>query len=188
MSPAKKATAAKTTAKKSAVRNAVGTTSSARTSSAKKSPVKRTAVKKSSAEKGASSAFSAEERAAMREAAAERKAAAKGADAEAQVVAKIAEMDASDRAIAEGLHALVRRIAPTVAPRTWYGMPAYEKDGRIVFFLQVSGKFKARYSTLGFQDPAVLDDGAMWPTSFALTTWNATVEREVSRLIAKALG
>src|SRR4051794_15091175 len=131
--------------------------------------------------------FTAEERAAMRERSRELKRSQKGADAESEVLGKIAEMDAGDRAIAERLHALVRAAAPDLAPRTWYGMPAYAKDGKVLCFLQNSGKFKARYSTFGFNDVAALDDGEMWPTSFAITEWTDDVEARIGALVKQAV-
>ena len=116
----------------------------------------------------ASKGFTAEERAAMRERAKELKAAASKADAESEVLAKIAEMPKADRAMAERLHALIKDTAPGLAPRTWYGMPAYTKDGKVVCFFQSAQKFKSRYATLGFSDNANLDAGAIWPTSLGL--------------------
>lgn len=130
--------------------------------------------------------FSAEERKAMRERAAELKAAKKGAEAEADVLAKIAEMDDADRAIAEGLHALVKDLMPDVACKTWYGFPSYLKGKDIVVFYQPAAKFGTRYGTLGFNDAASLDDGDAWPTAYALTTWNADVESQVKALVSKA--
>jgi len=132
-------------------------------------------------------AFTAEERAAMRERAKERKAASKG-DGEGDVLAKIAEMQGSDRALAERVHAIVTASAPGLSPRTWYGMPAYAKDGKVLVFFQPADKFKARYATLGFSDPAKLDDGNMWPTSFALKKLTAADEKKVAALVKKAVG
>ncbi len=132
--------------------------------------------------------FSAEERAAMRERAKELKASHKRRDQEAEVLAKIAEMPDSDRVIAEALHALVREVAPDSAPRTWYGMPAYARDGEIVCFFQGSAKFKSRYCTLGFNDSANLDSGAMWPTAFALDGWDDVVADQVRELLTRAFG
>lgn len=133
------------------------------------------------------SQFTAAERAAMREAAAERKAAAKGAEAEAAVLAKIAQMSDSDRAIAEGLHALVKKIDAGLTCKTWYGMPAYQRDDKTVFFFQDAGKFNTRYATLGFSDSARLDDGPMWPSAYALTQWSPAVARRVRDLIERAI-
>ena len=131
-------------------------------------------------------AFTAEERAAMRERAKERKAASKG-DGEGDVLAKIAEMQGSDRALAERVHAIVTASAPALSPRTWYGMPAYAKDGKVVCFFQSAQKFKTRYATLGFSDKANLDDGSMWPTAFALRELTADVEARISKLVKTAV-
>jgi uncharacterized protein YdhG (YjbR/CyaY superfamily) len=132
-----------------------------------------------------------EERAAMKEHARELKAAAKRgaakADGEADVVAKIAEMPASDRAIAERIHEIVKANAPDLAPRTWYGMPAYARDGKVVCFFQAADKFKARYATFGFNDTATLDEGAMWPTSWALTKLSAADEAKIADLVKRAV-
>jgi uncharacterized protein YdhG (YjbR/CyaY superfamily) len=135
--------------------------------------------------KPAKKAFTAEERAAMRERAKERKA-AKG-DGEGDVLAKIAEMKGSDRALAERVHAIVTASAPGLSPRTWYGMPAYAKDGKVVCFFQSAQKFKTRYATLGFSDKANLDDGAMWPTAFALQELTAAVEARIKKLVKMAV-
>ena len=110
------------------------------------------------------------------------------ADGESDVLAKIAEMPAPDRALAERLHALVKASAPDLSPRTWYGMPAYAKDGKVVCFFQSAHKFKARYATFGFSDKANLDDGAMWPTSFALKKLTAADEKKIRALVKKAVG
>jgi uncharacterized protein YdhG (YjbR/CyaY superfamily) len=137
--------------------------------------------------------FSDEERAAMKErarelnAAGRRRSRANEADGEAEVLAKIAEMPEPDRAMAERLHALVKASAPELAPRTWYGMPAYAKDGKVVCFFQSGQKFKTRYATLGFSDKANLDDGAMWPTAFALTELTAAHEEQIAALLKRAL-
>ena len=131
-------------------------------------------------------AFTAEERAAMRERAKERKAASNG-DGEGDVLAKIAEMQGSDRALAERVHAIVTASAPVLSPRTWYGMPAYAKDGKVVCFFQSAQKFKTRYATLGFSDKANLDDGSMWPTAFALRELTADVEARISKLVKTAV-
>src|SRR5436309_5136402 len=130
----------------------------------------------------ASKGFTAEERAAMRERAQELKAAARRgpragkADGESDVLAKIGEMPKSDRVMAERLHALIKASAPALSPRTWYGMPAYAKDGKVVCFFQSAEKFKTRYATFGFSDEAKLDDGAIWPISFALNQLTPTEE------------
>ena len=141
--------------------------------------------------KPASKVFTDEEKAAMREYARERKAAARGGaaaeDGEADVLAKIAEMPPPDRAMAERLHALVKAHAPDLMPRTWYGMPAYAKDGNVVCFFQPAQKFKTRYATLGFSDKAHLDDGTMWPNAFALKELTAADEARVVALIEKAV-
>jgi len=134
-----------------------------------------------------SATFTAEERAAMKERAQEQKAAANKADGESAVLAKIAEMPASDRSMAERLHALIKATTPVLEPRTWYGMPAYAKDGKVVCFFQSADKFKARYATLGFSDVASLDDGAMWPTSFALKELTAADEARIGALVKKAV-
>ena len=135
----------------------------------------------------ASKGFTPEERAAMRERAREVKAAAGKADGESDVLAKIAEMPEPDRAMAERLHAIVKASAPALSPRTWYGMPAYAKDGKVVCFFQSAQKFKTRYATLGFSDKANLDAGAMWPTSFALKRLTAAEEKKIGALVKKAL-
>jgi uncharacterized protein YdhG (YjbR/CyaY superfamily) len=134
----------------------------------------------------ASKGFTAEERAAMRERAKELKASKSKADAENDVLAKIAEMPKSDRVMAERLHAIVKASAPDLAPRTWYGMPAYAKDGKVVCFFQSADKFNSRYATFGFSDRANLDQGAMWPTSFALTELTDAEEKKIAALLKKA--
>jgi uncharacterized protein YdhG (YjbR/CyaY superfamily) len=134
-----------------------------------------------------SKGFTAEEKAAMRERARELKASASKADAERDVLAKIAEMPEPDRAMAERLHALIKASAPALSPRTWYGMPAYAKDGAVVCFFQSAEKFKSRYATFGFSDKANLDEGAIWPTSFALTELTADVEARIAALVKKAV-
>ena len=131
--------------------------------------------------------FTAEERAAMRERARELKAEAAGVAGEKDVLAKIAEMPPSDRKIAKRLHQLVKAAAPDLAPRTWYGMPAYARDGKVVCFFQSSHRFKTRYSTFGFSDRARLDKGAMWPTSYALTELTAADEAKITRLVKQAV-
>lgn len=128
--------------------------------------------------------FSADERAAMKEHAQELKTAA----AESDVLAKIAEMDEPDRVIGERLHAVIRTNAPGLTPKLWYGMPAYAKDGKIVCHFQPAKKFKTRYATLGFSDPANLDDGAMWPTSYALTELTPADEERIGALVKQAVG
>jgi uncharacterized protein YdhG (YjbR/CyaY superfamily) len=140
-----------------------------------------------------SDGFTDDERAAMQERANELKAAARRgprankADGERDVLAKFAEMPEPDRSIAERIHAIVKRAAPDLSPRTWYGMPAYAKDGQVVCFFQSAQKFKSRYSTFGFNDAANLDDGAMWPTSFALKELTAAEEPRIAALVKKAV-
>jgi len=138
-----------------------------------------------------SKGFTDEERAAMRERAQELKAearASKGkADGESDLLAKIAEMQGPDRDMAMRLHAIIKACAPALSPKTWYGMPAYAKDGKVVCFFQSAQKFNARYATFGFSDTANLDAGAMWPTSFALKELTATEEARVSALVRKAV-
>jgi hypothetical protein len=138
--------------------------------------------------------FTDEEVAAMKQHAQELKVAARrgpsasAADGESDVLAKIAEMTKSDRVMAERLHALVKASAPTLSSRTWYGMPAYAKDGKVVCFFQSGQKFKTRYATLGFSDAANLDEGVMWPTSFALRELNAAEEARIGALVKRAVG
>ena len=134
-----------------------------------------------------SKGFTAAEKAAMKERAQELKAEARKADGETAVLAKIAEMKGSDRALAERLHAIVKASAPGLTPKTWYGMPAYARDGKVVCFFQSADKFKSRYATLGFSDEANLDDGAMWPTSFALKKLTAADEARIGALVKKAV-
>lgn len=142
---------------------------------------------KRTAERGKKSdGFTADERAAMRERAQEL--AAGATEGEAALLAKIAEMEGADRALAERLHAIVKATAPGLSPRTWYGMPAYAKDGKVVCFFQSARKFKSRYATLGFADTARLDDGAMWPTAFAVTELTPAVEERIAALIERAAG
>jgi len=134
-----------------------------------------------------SEGFTAQERAAMRERARELKAEAQRADGERAVLAKIAEMQGADRAMAERLHAIIKASAPELSPKTWYGMPAYAKDGKVVCFFQSAKKFNSRYATLGFNDEANLDEGAMWATSFALKELSATEEAKISALVKRAV-
>ena len=137
--------------------------------------------------------FTAEERAAMKERAKELKATGRRgpragkADGESDVLAKIAEMPEPDRVMAERLHAIIKATAPDLSPRTWYGMPAYAKDGNVVCFFQSAQKFKTRYATFGFSDKATLDEGAMWPTAFALTEMTAADEARIGALVKKAV-
>jgi uncharacterized protein YdhG (YjbR/CyaY superfamily) len=137
--------------------------------------------------KKASAGFTAEEKAAMRERARELKAQEGKADGERDVLAKIAEMPDSDRALAERIHAVVKASAPDLAPRTWYGMPAYAKDDMVLCFFRSAHKFKDRYATFGFNDVANLDDGSMWPTSFALTKLTAADENRIRALVKRAV-
>jgi uncharacterized protein YdhG (YjbR/CyaY superfamily) len=135
----------------------------------------------------ASKGFSAEEKAAMRERVKELKASKDRAEAEKDVLTKIAEMPKSDRVMAERLHAIVKDSAPDLAPRTWYGMPAYAKDGKVLCFFQSADKFNSRYATFGFSDRANLDQGAMWPASFALKELTAAEEKKIGALVKKAV-
>jgi uncharacterized protein YdhG (YjbR/CyaY superfamily) len=139
-----------------------------------------------------STGFTADERAAMKERAKEAKAeelAKKSrAEGEQDVLAKIAEMSKPDRAMAQRLHKLITTKAPELSPKTWYGMPAYAKDDKIVCFFQSADKFKARYATLGFSDTANLDVGAMWPTSYALKKLTSAEEAKIAKLVKKAVG
>jgi uncharacterized protein YdhG (YjbR/CyaY superfamily) len=159
------------------------------TMSAKKATKRSTASSAGKASKG----FTDEERAAMKERSQEVKAEARRgaragkADGESDVLGKIAEMPEPDRAMAERLHALIKASAPALSPRTWYGMPAYAKDGKVVCFFQSAAKFKSRYATLGFSDEANLDEGAIWPTSFALKTLTAAEEKKIRALVKKAV-
>ncbi len=133
-----------------------------------------------------SAGFTAEERAAMAERARELKRGEKSDD-ESALLAKIAEMPEPDRSMAERLHAIITASAPVLSPRTWYGMPAYAKDGKVVCFFQSAAKFKTRYATLGFTDQANLDDGAIWPTSFALRELGPAEEAKIAALVKKAV-
>jgi uncharacterized protein YdhG (YjbR/CyaY superfamily) len=130
--------------------------------------------------------FTAEERAAMKERARELKTAASEAEAEQAVLAKIGEMPASDRAMGKRIHAIVKANAPDLSPRLWYGMPAYTKSGKVVCFFQAAAKFQSRYATFGFNDDANLDEGSMWPTSWALTKLTPADEAKISKLVKKA--
>jgi len=150
------------------------------------SPTKATQKSATRARAGGqkSKGFTAEERSAMKERARE----AKGkSDGESAVLEKIAEMPKADRVLAERLHAILKDSAPTLSPKTWYGMPAYAKDGKVVCFFQSAHKFKSRYATFGFHDAANLDTGAMWPTSFALKELTPTDEKKIEALVKKAV-
>jgi uncharacterized protein YdhG (YjbR/CyaY superfamily) len=131
--------------------------------------------------------FTDEERAAMKERAKEQKAEAQKADGERAVLAKIAEMQGPDRAMAERLHEVVKASAPDLSPKTWYGMPAYARDGKVVCFFQSAEKFNTRYATFSFSDKANLDEGAMWPTSFALQELTAVEEAKIGALVKRAV-
>ena len=136
----------------------------------------------------ASKGWTAEEKAAMKERARELKAEREGKAAESDVLAKIAEMTEPDRAMAKRIHEIVKASAPSLSPKTWYGMPAYaNKDGKVVCFFQSADKFKARYATFGFNDVANLDEGAMWPASFALKELTAAEEAKIAALVKKAV-
>jgi uncharacterized protein YdhG (YjbR/CyaY superfamily) len=157
--------------------------------SAKKATQK--SAKSTTATSKTSKGFTAEERAAMKERARELKAEARAnkdrAAGESAVLAKIAEMPAPDRAMAKRLHAIVKASAPALSPKTWYGMPAYAKDGKVVCFFQSTEKFKSRYATFGFNDVAKLDEGAMWPIAFALKELTAAEEAKIAALVKKAV-
>ena len=147
-------------------------------------------IRDGSDSRSVSKGFTAEERAAMRERAKELASARSGGDAandESAVLARIAEMSLVDRAMAGRIHTLIRAAAPDLAPRLWYGMPAWAKDGKVVCFFQGAAKFKTRYSTLGFSDRAALDDGNMWPTSYALAKIGAAEEQRIRELVLRAV-
>jgi uncharacterized protein YdhG (YjbR/CyaY superfamily) len=159
---------------------------------AEKKPAKKsTSAKRTTAATNETQGFTADERAAMKARAQELKAEAKAnknrADGERDLLASIAAMPGPDRAMAKRLHALITTTAPVLWPKTWYGMPAYAKDGKVVCFFQSADKFKARYATLGFSDEANLDAGAVWPTSFALKKLTATEEAKIRTLVKKAV-
>jgi uncharacterized protein YdhG (YjbR/CyaY superfamily) len=157
---------------------------------AERKPAKRGAKKsaKSTTASGKKSkGFTDEERAAMKERAQELKAAADKADGESAVLAAIAAMPGPDRAMGKRLHAIIKASAPALSPKTWYGMPAYAKDGKVVCYFQSAEKFNSRYATFGFSDEANLDEGAMWPTSFALKELTAAEEAKIGALVKKAV-
>ena len=163
---------------------------------AERKPAKKgtqSSAKSTAASKRKSKGFTAEERGAMKERVEELKAEARRGsragktDGESDVLAKIAEMRGPDRAMAKRLHAIIKASAPVLSPKTWYGMPAYAKDGKVVCFFQSAQKFKSRYATLGFSDNANLDEGAMWPTAFALKELTATEEARIVALVTKAV-
>ena len=135
---------------------------------------------------GSTKGFTAEERAAMKERARELKAEAAKADGEKALLEKVAEMKGTDKAMAKRLHELITAAAPVLAPKTWYGMPAYARDDKIVCYFKSAEKFKQRYATFGFEEAANLDDGAMWPTSWALTELTAADEKKIVTLVKKA--
>ena len=143
--------------------------------------------KRTTATSKSGAALTPEERAAMKDLAAERKAQARGEDGESMVLAQIAEMPEADRSMAERIHAIVKAAGPSLTARTWYGMPAYAKDGKVICFFQSAAKFKARYATLGFSPNANLDDGNMFPTSFALMELSPAEERKITALVKKAV-
>jgi uncharacterized protein YdhG (YjbR/CyaY superfamily) len=147
----------------------------------------RKATQKSAKRNAASGKFTAEERAAMRERAQELKAEANKADGERILLEKVAEMKGSDRAMAKRIHAIVMASAPALSPKTWYGMPAWARDGKVVCFFQSAEKFSSRYATFGFSDEANLDQGPMWPTSFALKELHAAEEKKIGALVKKAV-
>jgi uncharacterized protein YdhG (YjbR/CyaY superfamily) len=152
-----------------------------------KKKVTQTSVRRTAGKGGA--LLSAEERAAMRETLNERRRARSGkVDGESDVLAKIAEMTKPDRVIAERIHAIVKAKAPTLSPKTWYGMPAYAKDGKVICFFQSGAKFKSRYATFGFQQDANLDDGDFWATSFAVNRLTPAIEEKIGKLVKKAAG
>jgi uncharacterized protein YdhG (YjbR/CyaY superfamily) len=161
------------------------------TMSAKKATQK--SAKSTTATGKKSKGFTDEERAAMKQRAQELKAEARRgpraekADGESAVLAKIAEMPEPDRGMGKRLHAIIKASAPALSPKTWYGMPAYAKDGKVVCFFQSAQKFNSRYATFGFNDAANLDEGAMWPTSFALTELTATEQAKIGALVKKAV-
>ncbi len=145
------------------------------------------AAKRATTTATASKGFSPEEKAAARERVRELKAEAARADGKTELLAAIARMQEPDRTIAKKVHALITAAAPNLAPKTWYGMPAYTKDGSVICYFQNAGKFKVRYQTLGFSDKAKVDDGAMWPIQYALTKLTATEEAKITALVKKAV-
>jgi uncharacterized protein YdhG (YjbR/CyaY superfamily) len=160
------------------------------TKSTRKTTTKKTAAKKTTATRSKAKSFTADERAAMKDRAAELKAEARGAskaEGEKEVLSKIAQMPQPDRALAERLHAIVKDVAPDLTSRTWYGMPAYAKDGKVVCWFQNASKFKFRYSMIGFSDQANLDKGNVWPVAYAVTEFTADDEAKVRTLVKKAV-
>ena len=149
-----------------------------------KKTTKKTAPRNSTSSKG----FTKEERAAMKERARELKEEARKADGEKTLLAAIAKMEGSDRALAKKVHAIIKSTAPDLTPKTWYGMPAYARNDKVVCFFQDAGKFKSRYATLGFTDEASLDKGDMWPTTYALKKLTSAEETKIKALVKKAVG
>ena len=145
------------------------------------------AEKKTARKRTSTKGFTAEERAAMKERAKELKAEAAKADGEKALLEKVGEMKGSDKTIAKRLHAIITAAAPSLAPKTWYGMPAYARDGKIVCFFQSAAKFDSRYATFGFSDEANIDQGAMWPTSWALKKLSPAEEKKIVALVKKAV-
>ena len=157
---------------------------------AERKPAKKGAMKSATsttATKKRYEGFTDEEKAAMMDRVQEQKVAARQAEGESDLLAKIAELPEPDRAIAKRIHAIVKASAPALSPTTWYGMPAYAKDGKVVCFFQSAQKFKTRYATFGFSDAANLDEGAMWPNAYALTKLTAADEARISALVKKAV-
>ena len=154
---------------------------------AERKPAKKSTQTSANARARKSGGLTAEERAAMKAYLKEQKAAAQGADMLRELLDRIAEMPAEDRAMATRIHELVTTTAPSLEPKTWYGMPAYAKDGKVICFFQSGAKFKARYATFGFQPDANLDEGAMWPTSYALKKLTAADEKRIAALVKKAV-
>ena len=144
-------------------------------------------AEKTTTKKKSASGFTAEEKAAMKERAAELKKEREGKAGEADLLAAVAKMPQADRVMAERVHAIVKATAPDLTARTWYGMPAWAKDGKVVCFFQDAAKFKARYATLGFNDAAMLDEGGMWPTAFALKELSAADAKRIAELVKKAV-
>jgi uncharacterized protein YdhG (YjbR/CyaY superfamily) len=190
--PAKKAptNAAKKPATKTAPNSATDPAAKPATKTATKTAKK--AAKKAAQKASSASRFTDAERAAMKERAAELRATRRGGDRKAEdadaVLAKIAEMDQQDRALAERIHAIVTRVAPQLAPKTWYGMPAYAKEGKVVCFFQPAARFGVRYASFGFNDSANLDDGTMWPTSYAVTDLTDADAKRIEELVTRAVG
>ena len=148
----------------------------------------KTATKRATTKRtGSTTGFTAEEKAAMRERAKEVKAEAAKADGEKALLEKVAEMKGTDRAIATRLHAVITAAAPALSPKTWYGMPAYAKDGKVVCFFKAASKFDTRYATFGFEEAAMIDDGDFWPTSYGLTKMTPAIEKQIGELVKKAV-